>query len=494
MLEPGQAADPFAVTTLLLNIALILFAWKRHKEIRATTRQREAADRRAHLLRTRDLHTELLSRASLCERASELIEQADSSGAHVALSVINLIRFKKVNELYGDAVGDGLLRIIAGIIVRIAPEDALCARLGSDEFAVLIPYGDESEAVLTTFPEDLHATLTSPVEIMGATLNMRVAIGMSHLDSNCAGFGALLRRADIAMQTARDDDGHKPVWFEARMERAARARNEVEIGLKRGIPLGEFVPYYQPVVEFGSGTIRGFEMLARWNHPVDGLVAAEAFISVAEETGMIAELSETLMRTAFADAARWDPGLTLAVNISPRQLSDPWLGEKILKLLTEAGFPPERLELEITESSLFENLEIAQSIVAGLKAQGISLALDDFGTGYSSLSHLRALPFDRIKIDRSFVSTLHSNPESWTIVKAIVNLGEVLGVSVTAEGVESGGIELRLRHLGCKLGQGWFFGMPGSADAALKLLEGHDLLAEKQKIPADADSMVASAG
>jgi len=482
MLEPGQAADPFAVTTLLLNIALILFAWKRHKEVRAVTRQREAAERRADLLRTRDVHTELLNRVSLCERAAELIDQADTRGGHISLSVINLIRFKKVNELYGDPVGDGLLRIIAGIILRIAPTDALCARLGSDEFAVLIPYDDENEAVLTTFPEDLHATLTSPVEIMGATLNMRVAIGLSRLDSNCADFSALLRRADLAMHVAREEDGRTPVWFEATMERAVRARNDVEIGLKRGIPLGEFVPYYQPVVEFGSGIIRGFEMLARWNHPSDGLVAADAFISVAEETGMISELCETLMRAAFADAARWDPGLTLSVNISPRQLSDPWLAQKILKLLTEAGFPPERLELEITESGLFENLEIAQSVVTGLKAQGISLALDDFGTGYSSLSHLRALPFDRIKIDRSFVATLNRDPESWTIVKAIVNLGESLGISVTAEGVESGGIELRLRHLGCHLGQGWFFGMPSPAGDVLTLLRDHDLLADGKAI------------
>jgi diguanylate cyclase (GGDEF)-like protein len=469
--------DRFAVTSLLLNVALILFAWKRHKEIRVTMRQRADSERRAHLLRTRDLHTELLNRRSLRERGNDMIEAADAAGTNVALMVINLIRFKKVNQLYGEAVGDGLLRIIAGIILNTAPDEALCARLGSDEFAVAIPFAGEGDQALREFAEQLHATLTSPVEIMGATLHMRTAIGAARLDAHCIDFSGLLRRADIAMHAARDADGKKPVWFEARMERVVRARNEIEMGLKRGLSRGEFVPYYQPQVEFGSGRIRGFEMLARWNHPTDGVVGAEAFIPVAEETGLIAELSESLIKLALEDAKKWDPGLTLAVNISPRQLTDPWLAQKIIKLLSEAGFPPERLELEITESGMVENLEVAQNVVTSLKNQGIRLALDDFGTGYSSLAHLRALPFDRIKIDRSFVLSLNKDPESWTIVKAIVNLGESLGVPITAEGVESGAIELRLRDLRCELGQGWFFGEPLPADETIRLLADHDLVA-----------------
>ena len=478
--EPGTEVDRSAVTSLLLNIALILFAWKRHKEIRATMRQRVAADRRAHLLRTRDLHTELLNRRSLRERGNALIEEADKAHINVALMVINLIRFKKVNELYGEAVGDGLLRIIAGIILNTAPRDALCARLGSDEFAVAIPFedGKDAEAELAAFVDQLHGTLTAPVEIMGASLNMRAAIGGARLDDHGLDFSDLLRRADIAMHAARDERGKRPVWFEGRMERVVRARNEIERGLKRGLREDEFVPYYQPQVEFGSGIIRGFEMLARWNHPADGVVGADVFIPVAEETGMIAELSERLMRIAFEDAKGWDPSISLSVNISPRQLADPWLAQKIMKLLAEAGFPPERLELEITESGMFENLEIAQTVVASLKNQGIRLALDDFGTGYSSLAHLRALPFDRIKIDRSFVLSLNKNPESWTIVKTIVNLGESLGVPITAEGVESGAIELRLRDLRLDMGQGWFFGEPLPAGETLRLLADHGLAAD----------------
>ena len=477
LFEPGVEVDRFAVTSLLLNIALILFAWKRHKEIRATMRQRIAADRRAHLLKTRDLHTELLNRRSLRERGNDLIEKADQNHTNVALMVINLMRFKKVNELYGEAVGDGLLRIIAGIILRTAPENALCARLGSDEFAVAIPFGADDEGELEAFADELHGTLTSPVEIMGASLHMRTAIGVARLDSHCIDFSGLMRRADIAMRVARDDDGKRPVWFDSRMERVARARNDIELGLKRGMSEGEFVPYYQPQVEVATGAIRGFEMLARWNHPTDGLIGADVFIPVAEESGLIAELSETLMRKAFEDAASWDPDLKLSVNISPRQLSDPWLASKILKLVDETGLEPSRLELEITESAMVENLEIAQAVIATLKDRGVRLALDDFGTGYSSLAHLRALPFDRIKIDRSFVISLNKNPESWTIVKAIVNLGESLGVPITAEGVESGAIELRLKGLRCELGQGWFYGEPLPADETERLLSDHGLLA-----------------
>jgi diguanylate cyclase (GGDEF)-like protein len=477
MFATGGHVDKFAAVSLLLNVALILFVWKRQKEVRTATRQQAKADRRAHLLKTRDLHTELLNRRALRDRGSELIARTEATGGNIALMVINLIRFKKVNEVYGDEVGDELLRVVAGIILGAAPKGAICGRLGNDEFAVATAFRDDGQGELIAFAQAIHASLTAPIEVMGATLQVRAAIGLSRLEADCPDFSALLRRADIAMHAARDAEGVRPIWFEARMERAVRERNEIELGLRRGIPLGEFVPYYQPQVEFASGRIRGFEMLARWNHPTDGVIGPDVFVPIAEETGLIGPLSESMMRLAFHDAAEWDPGLMLSVNISPRQLADPWLAQKVIKLLAETGFPPQRLELEITESSLFENLEVARSVIVSLKNQGITLALDDFGTGYSSLAHLRALPFDRIKIDRSFVQSLNKEPESWKLVKAIVNLGESLGLPITAEGVESGAIEIRLRELRCELGQGWFFGRALPADGTADLLAEHGLLA-----------------
>ena len=217
-------------------------------------------------------------------------------------------------------------------------------------------------------------------------------------------------------------------------------------------------------------------MLARWEHPKHGLISPETFIPIAEDTGMIADLSLAVMRVALAEARSWDASLSISVNISPSQLKDPWLAQKIVKLLAETRFPAARLEVEITETSLFENLALAQSIVGSLKNQGIRLALDDFGTGYSSLAHLRALPFDRIKIDKSFVSSILQNSESAAIVNAIARLGDSLGLPVTAEGIEDAAIEERLRQLGCHKGQGWHYGRPTSIPATRTLLAERNLL------------------
>jgi EAL domain-containing protein (putative c-di-GMP-specific phosphodiesterase class I) len=217
-------------------------------------------------------------------------------------------------------------------------------------------------------------------------------------------------------------------------------------------------------------------MLARWEHPTRGTILPDQFIPIAEETGMIADLSISVMRQALLEAKAWDPSLVVSVNISPAQLKDPWLAQKIVKLLVETGYPANRLEIEITETSLFENLALAQSIVGSLKNQGIRLALDDFGTGYSSLAHLRALPFDRIKIDKSFVVSILDNPESAAIVNAITRLGDSLGLSVTAEGIEDAAIEERLRQLGCHKGQGWHFGRPMSIGQTRILLAERNLL------------------
>jgi EAL domain-containing protein (putative c-di-GMP-specific phosphodiesterase class I) len=216
----------------------------------------------------------------------------------------------------------------------------------------------------------------------------------------------------------------------------------------------------------------------------------DVFIPISEETGMVADMSMSIMRQAFEVAKTWDPSLIISVNISPLQLRDQWLAQKIVKLLVETGFPANRLEIEITETSLFDNLSLAQSIVGSLKNQGIRLALDDFGTGYSSLAHLRALPFDRIKIDKSFVTSIIENAESAAIVNAITRLGDSLGLPVTAEGIEDAAIEERLRQLGCHKGQGWHFGKPTSVAQTRTLLADRNLLPELQGRPGAATAEV----
>ena len=226
-------------------------------------------------------------------------------------------------------------------------------------------------------------------------------------------------------------------------------------------------------------------MLARWVSLLRGLISPDDFIPVAEETGMIGDLSISIIRKAMIEAKTWDPSLTVSVNISPVQLKDPWLAQKIVKLLIETGFPANRLEVEITESSLFKNLSLAQSIVGSLKNQGIKIALDDFGTGYSSLAHLRALPFDRIKIDRSFVSSMHDNAESAAIVSAIAGLGASLNVPITAEGIENESLIGKLSALGCTKGQGFHFGQPMTIEQVRVLLGQKNMLASRRSVQID---------
>ena len=225
----------------------------------------------------------------------------------------------------------------------------------------------------------------------------------------------------------------------------------------------EFVPYYEQQIDLESGKLVGFEMLARWKSPALGLVSPDIFIPIAEEIGIIAELSEKLMIQAFADAKEWDPALTLSVNISPVQMRDPWFSQKLLKLLVKCEFPTNRLEIEITESCLHENIGMVRSMISSLRNQGVQISLDDFGTGYSSLEQLRSLPFDRIKIDRSFISELRNADASSKIVDAIVSLGRGLDMPITAEGIEDKQILESLKQMGQLKGQGYLYGRPETA-------------------------------
>jgi EAL domain-containing protein (putative c-di-GMP-specific phosphodiesterase class I) len=260
------------------------------------------------------------------------------------------------------------------------------------------------------------------------------------------------------------------LWFDAGMERALIALSEIEQGLRYGLEHEQFVPYFEPQIDLETGNVVGFEVLARWQHPTSGLVPPDSFISVAEEMGLIGQLSEQVMRAAFREAADWDPAIKLSVNIAPTQLADPWLAQKIVRCLAETRFPANRLVVEVTESSLFADIELARTIAGSLKNQGIRLALDDFGTGFSSLSHLRSLPFDVIKIDRSFVANLHSNAESVAIVRAVTTLAGALHVPVYVEGIETEAAHAAVLGLGCAVGQGWYFGKPMAGEQAAQLL------------------------
>jgi diguanylate cyclase (GGDEF)-like protein len=472
--------DQAMVSALLLNIALILLIWRRTSALSDEVDVYRQAEVRAKHLAITDPLTNLFNRRAIKEKTAELTTRASRRGKSAAFLMIDLDGFKKINDLYGHDSGDQLLREVADRMRDTVPPSSVLARLGGDEFGICMVFEPEFPETVDRVAEDLIEALARPITIGDTDHSITASIGISRPEIDCDSIDMLIRRADIALYSAKKNGRNGFCWFENGMEVELRTRNSLEADIRAAIPNDEFVPYFEQQIDLQTGELAGFEMLARWVSPVRGLIPPDEFIPVAEDTGMIGDLSLSIIRKAMLEAKSWDPALTISVNISPVQLKDPWLAQKIVKLLVETGFPANRLEVEITESSLFKNLSLAQSIVGSLKNQGIQIALDDFGTGYSSLAHLRALPFDRIKIDRSFVSTMLENPESAAIVNAIAGLGSSLAVPITAEGIEDQALVDKLRELGCTKGQGWYYGQPLSIEAVRKMLAEKNMLLSRK--------------
>ena len=488
LLDGHQAMlDMTLLPALLLNVALVLFCLKRHRSLAREVVVLTDASTRA----SRDPLTGFLNRRSMNEEGAEMFVRAERRHKAMAVLMLDVDHFKTVNDLHGNATGDVLLRQVAALIQEAMPSVALTARLGSDEFACAFLFDSGHPDIVDRIAQQLVTRLAQSFKTDTAVLHVSASIGVARSDFDCGSVDALLRAADIAMNAAKASGRNRYAWFDRSMERDLLQRNELESGLREAVPRQEIVPYFEQQIDLATDRLVGFEVLARWEHPGRGVIGPDLFIPVAEQTGQIGELSLSVMRQAFTAARDWDASLSLSVNISPWQLKDAWLAQKIIKTLTETNFPAHRLEVEITESSLFENMALAQSIIGSLKNQGIRLALDDFGTGYSSLSTLRALPFDRIKIDKSFVGQMTEKPDSAAIVNAIVRLGESLNLPVTAEGIEDAVIRDRLRALGCGKGQGYFYGRPLNVAHARRLLAEKRLLAYS---PRDGSSTVVPIG
>ncbi|HEX7711478.1 MAG TPA: EAL domain-containing protein [Sphingomonadaceae bacterium] len=493
-LDGGTHPDAMLTNALLLNIALIIFGWRRYNDLAQEVKERRRAEQLARQLAETDALTGLLNRRSFAPTGGRLIGEALQTKRGAAVLLIDLDNFKQVNDLHGHKTGDRLLIETADRMGALMPVGAALARLGGDEFACLVNYDARTPDKLDQLAATLIETIAKPYGFDGSSFEVTVSIGIAATNDEvdlanpeeCV--QTLTHHADIAMYHAKKQGRNRYAWFEATMESELRFRNELETGIRRGIAQGEFVPYYEQQIDLQTGDLVGFEMLARWNSPLLGLVSPDIFIPIAEEIGVIGELSECLIRQAFRDAKEWDPALTLSINISPIQLRDPWFSQKLLRLLVECNFPANRLDIEITESCLHENIGVVRSVVTSLKNQGIQISLDDFGTGYSSLAQLRSLPFDRLKIDRSFVRELAQEGANSKVVEAIVSLGRGLDLPITAEGVENDLVLAALRKMGGLKGQGYYYGRPEDAARTLDRLARKQLLAVLQQVDEEEDA------
>lgn len=374
-----------------------------------------------------------------------------------ALLYIDLNKFKLINDTMGHRIGDILLCRAANIIRRAAGEDGFVARLGGDEFVILKRVDKASCAKVIGL--SIMEEIAEPQVIHGNPVAAGASVGIAISPEDGTEPEELLRRADIAMCKGKADGVDHPLMFDTSYEAERIKRQEMEVDLARSLENGEMEVYYQPIVCGQTRNIQGVEALVRWNHPVRGQVSPVQFIPVAEESGFIIELGEWVLRTAAGHLAGMD-NLFLSVNLSPVQFRDPLVVPRLLGAIKTAGLDPRRLEFEITESLLMHDSKIASRVIDAFKAKGIGIALDDFGTGYSSLSYIQDFPFDKVKIDRCFVSTMDSSPHSAAVVQCVVNLASSLGMIVTAEGVETESQELLLKFIGCQTLQGYRYAKP----------------------------------
>ncbi|WP_257167986.1 EAL domain-containing protein [Bradyrhizobium sp. SRS-191] len=433
--------------------------------IEDTTERRLADEKIAHLAHF-DALTELPNRVLFRERIDQELERA-RHGTFFALLYIDVDEFKGINDSLGHHVGDELLKTIARRIEScLGPED-MVARLGGDEFAVLLTTVADQDEVMVAAREILE-TIRKPYRCLGHQLSTDASIGIALAPQDGVECDQLTKNADLAMYAAKAGGRHTFRFFEPSMDESARARLQLQQDLRRAIAESQFELHYQPLLGFTENVMTGCEALLRWRHPERGMVPPLDFIPLAEDTGLINEIGDWVMRTACAEAASWPADIRIAVNVSPVQLKSPTLALRIASALSAAGLAPERLEVEITEAVLISDDDVALSILHQLHDMGVRIALDDFGTGYSSLSYLKRFPFDKIKIDRCFVSDIDAGSSS-AIVQAVVSIAAASNMTTTAEGVETGAQQTALRQLGCTEMQGYLFSAPKPAAELRKL-------------------------
>jgi diguanylate cyclase (GGDEF)-like protein/PAS domain S-box-containing protein len=419
------------------------------------TERRKAEARIAHMAHHDGL-TNLPNRELYQDRLKQALEQGQSGNKRVAVLCVDLDLFKNVNDSFGHPMGDRLLKLVAERLRSEVRGNNLVARLGGDEFAVILA-SDVSPKEASDFAARLIEILSACYDIDGIEVVVGASIGIALSPGDGATSEELMRNADMALYRAKSDGGGVHRFFEKEMDRQAQKRRDMELDLRRAFANGEFELHYQPLVDIAADRISGFESLLRWRHPQKGMISPADFIPVAEDIGLIVALGEWVLREACTEAAKWPADVKVAVNLSPVQFRSRNLVQVVISPLAHSGLSPLRLELEITESLFLAETEANLAILHQLRGLGVSISMDDFGTGYSSLSYLRSFPFDKIKIDRSFVKDLAQRPDCVAIVRAISGLGRSLNITTTAEGVETTDQLDWLRAEGCNEVQGFLF-------------------------------------
>jgi diguanylate cyclase (GGDEF)-like protein len=408
-----------------------------------------------------DVLTGLPNRTMFQQQLEHLLRVSGGNGSQFALHCLDLDQFKVVNDTLGHPAGDALL-IEMGHRLLKAASGHFVARLGGDEFVVLQALGGDRNAIDRLATEILHA-MRQPVRIDGNEVVPSTSIGIAIAPDDGSDGGTLLRNADLALYRAKEAGRGTYAFFEESLNERAQERRQLESDLRLAVDRGEFELHYQPLFDLQDNRICSFEALIRWNHPKRGLISPADFVPIAEDTGLIVPIGAWVIREACAQAARWPEQIRIAVNVSPVQFHRGALHETILRALATSGLAPERLEVEITESVFLEGGEATLRLLHALRTLGIRIALDDFGTGYSSLSYLQSFPFDKLKIDRSFIQNLLTREGASAIVRAITELAHALNIETTAEGVEETAQLMELRAHGCSSVQGFLFAEPMTA-------------------------------
>ncbi len=458
--------DEVIVGLLCAGACSFFFAILRSRDLLLEVRARIRAESDVSWLANHDSLTRLGNRRGLdvaVDNAQAALHQRDYT-----IHSIDLDGFKNINDMLGHDIGDQVLFEAAQRLAKIY-EGMPVFRAGGDEFVVLQPSGNEVMA--QRMADAAIEALSEPLQLLDTSVMLSASIGFATASLDRTTIRSAMQNADAAMYVAKRSGRNQTIRFDGAMNVALRRRIELENGLRQALRDKTIDPHFQPLIDLKTQEIRGFEALARWSTRNGEVVSPMEFITLAEETGLISELGDQLLLKACLEAAKWPSHVTLAFNVSPVQFRDQQLGLRILQILSETGLPASRLEIEITETALMKNLSQAEVMLEALHAAGIRVALDDFGTGYSSLAQLSRFRFNKIKIDRSFVAAFENDEKQAKIMRAMLGLGQGLGLTMTAEGIESESQLTALADLGCDIGQGYLFGKALPAEQLTSLFE-----------------------